>query len=633
MRYCNSSSHITLLLVLCCWICLSTALSARANTLEKNHDDSIQRTFPTRRLRKRSLKEDDDEYLFEARTISKGKGKGTSHSYTKASKSTKCKSSSSRSRHGKGKGGKGKGSKGSDSAKDCLGDELGTSSPTISTASPSVITESPTASPTGPTLSPTRVCESQQGRLDDIARITTSIVGVILPGTPEQDALDWLVSVDQTNTCNDGGVALTERFVLALFFYNTGGENWSNRNGWLSLSDHCTWAGIECTVDQRVGTISMNQNNLLGEIPSALSSLESLSVLKLFDNALEGTIPSSLYQLPNLLFLDVEANNLQGNLFESAVFNATSLVRFRASFNQFDGTTIPPEIGRLSSLQQLWIADCGIVGTLPAEINQLVDLNDLFVYNNTLTGPIPDDLSELQKLKRLDLSHNHLTGSLPSSIGLLLELEKIVLSGNDLTGPMPSTIGNLQLMTDLLLNQNSMDGPLPHDFDFLISLQNLDLEGNAFTGRLPDYSTWDQLRYININNNHFNGTIHPSLFTKQGLEYVYFANNTLHGNIPSNYGNASNLIDLWLNGNVLTGPIPNVGPEDLSSITEILFHHNALSGDVPHSLCDKRNASSAEYLMDFGTLHADCEPPAGSDVPNNPCPAGCCTTCFIGKIL
>jgi hypothetical protein len=167
---------------------------------------------------------------------------------------------------------------------------------------------------TVPTQSPTRYCESVQGRQEDIATITSAVVGstTVLPGTPEGDALNWILNVDNTNTCNDGGIALLERFVLALFFYQTGGESWSNSNGWLTLSDHCTWAGIECGTDGRVETISMNQNNLSGEIPNALSNLEHLSVLKLFDNALEGTVPTSLYQLPNLIFLDMEANNLSG---------------------------------------------------------------------------------------------------------------------------------------------------------------------------------------------------------------------------------------------------------------------------------------------------------------------------------
>jgi Leucine-rich repeat (LRR) protein len=609
-----------------------------------------------------------------------GKGKGSSSSSYKAAllpKSPKCgKSSSSRSRHhaysGKSKGSfySHKSSKGSSSYDDCSEDQTTLSPTATTTSSPTtLLTTAESVSPsiaTVPTPSPTRYCASVQGREEDIATMTSSVVGSgnIVPGTPEGDALNWILNIDNTNTCNDGGIALLERFVLALFFYKTGGESWLNSNGWLSLSNQCTWFGIDCGTDGRVDTISLNQNNLSGEIPDALSNLEQLSVLKLFDNALEGTVPTSLYQLSNLAFLDMEANNLSGkkdergillayifyslleskcthddtflhftgNLFDAAVFNATSLVRFRASFNQFAGTTIPSDIGRLTSLQQLWIADCGLVGSIPVEINQLVELNDFFAYNNSLTGAIPDDLSMLRNLRRLDLSHNDLTGTLPASMGLLLSLEKIVLSGNSLTGSMPSTIGNLQLMTDLLLDHNSMSQSLPHDFDFLVSLQSLNLEDNAFTGRLPDYTSWEDLRFININNNRFNGTILPSLFAKQGLEYVYFANNTLTGSIPTNYGNASSLIDLWINGNQLTGTIPSVSSSDFPSITEILLNDNALSGDVPDSLCDKRNSTLVdEYLEDFGTLHADCLPPFGSDVPNNPCPIGCCTNCFVGK--
>jgi hypothetical protein len=74
-----------------------------------------------------------------------------------------------------------------------------------------------------------------------------------------------------------------------------------------------------------------------------------------------------------------------------------------------------------------------------------------------------------------------------------------------------------------------------------------------FSGQIPDDAAWTKLRYINLNNNSFNGTISETFFSKENLTNIYFTNNTLSGTIPSNYGSAFALRDLWLNGNELTG--------------------------------------------------------------------------------
>jgi hypothetical protein len=159
---------------------------------------------------------------------------------------------------------------------------------------------------------------------------------------------------------------------------------------------------------------------------------------------------------------------------------------------------------------------------------------------------------------------------------------------------------------------------------------SLDLENNEFTGFLPNYSDWQALSFININNNGFYGSIDASLFEKQDLQRVYFSNNTLTGPVPY-FGSSENLIDLWLNGNFLDGTIPNV--DFLPNITEVLLSDNLLEGPMPQSICDLRDEDSDFFIPSFEFLHADCLPPSGTDQPNNPCDyPECCTTCTIGKI-
>lgn len=203
------------------------------------------------------------------------------------------------------KSSKGKGSKSSKTYNDC---------DAVPTAQPVIANLGPTAAPTPIT------CDSQNGRLIDIATISNEVLGTGNTSPAEAAALDWLTNTDTSNSCADGGVAMRERFILALFYYRTDGNNWVNSSGWLSTSDHCTtWFGIDCqspiTQDAavpRVYSISLNENNVTGEIPSEFSMLSELGVLKLFNNQLFGQIPASLFELPNLIFIDVESNNLQG---------------------------------------------------------------------------------------------------------------------------------------------------------------------------------------------------------------------------------------------------------------------------------------------------------------------------------
>lgn len=310
------------------------------------------------------------------------------------------------------------------------------------------------------------------------------------------------------------------------------------------------------------------------------------------------------------------------------MFNATSLIRFRASFNEFTDGTIPPEISSLISLQQLWIAGCAITGSIPSEIAELSNLTDFIAYDNALTGTVPD-LTGLGRLQKLDLNTNRLTGPFPSSIGLLGELRRIILYENFLTGTLPSSIGNLGKTFDFMLANNTLTGTIPANFGSLSRMMNLDLENNSFNGNLPDYASWEFLQYFNANNNSFSGPIDSSLFSKVDLKFVYLSNNTLTGTIPLNYGQPVFLEDLWLNGNYLTGSVPDALSGDFANITELLLNDNLLSGSVPDSICSLRDEESVNYRSLFDTLHADCAPFEGTDVIRNPC--DCCSDCFEGK--
>jgi len=125
----------------------------------------------------------------------------------------------------------------------------------------------------------------------------------------------------------------------------------------------------------------------------------------------------------------------------------------------------------------------GIQGTIPPEIGCLTNLTQLWLgINPLMAGEIPLSIGNLTNLTSLWLFDNQLTGEIPSEIGNLTNLTYLSLAGNSLTGEIPSEIGNLTNLTDLHLYSNQLTGEIPQQVCDLIESNNLDinkiLDGN-----------------------------------------------------------------------------------------------------------------------------------------------------------
>ena len=146
------------------------------------------------------------------------------------------------------------------------------------------------------------------------------------------------------------------------------------------------------------------------------------------------------------------------------------------------GVTCAEDSGELVKLR---LADNGLHGTLPESLGLLGDLRELIIYGNSpgrgqtcedpeagcLTGTIPPNLGGLQKLEQLYLHYNRLSGTVPSLRGMAPTLRFIHIGGNvasrDCVDPCGGLSGGLDWLAELtsleevLLWENRFSGPFP----------------------------------------------------------------------------------------------------------------------------------------------------------------------------
>lgn len=156
------------------------------------------------------------------------------------------------------------------------------------------------ASPTGPprTRAPVSAPTSPtQDYVKDVITnmLNTSFAELSNPNPPRSRALEWIAldPLVEDRTYSDSRIF--QRWVLATFFYSTGGDSWYDSNGWVSYTDDCTWFSTRnghriCDAKGNLEVLDLEHNNLSGSIPhelgilsNSLSKLETISQLFLHD--------------------------------------------------------------------------------------------------------------------------------------------------------------------------------------------------------------------------------------------------------------------------------------------------------------------------------------------------------------
>lgn len=188
-------------------------------------------------------------------------------------------------------------------------------------------------------------------------------------------------------------------------------------------------------------------------------------------------------------------------------------------------TQLPPEIGQLTALQELYLYD-NQLSDLPPEIGQLTALQRLDLANNQLSG-LPSEIGQLRTLQIFYLSHNQLS-NLPPEIGQLTALQRLDLDNSRLSS-LPPAIGQLTALQQLYLWNNQLTS-LPPNFGLLTTLQRLFLDGNQLDSLPPEIGQLTALEYLDLDNNRLT-SLPPEINKLKSCRVLIIRNNP--GAFPS----------------------------------------------------------------------------------------------------
>ncbi|KAK9009521.1 hypothetical protein V6N11_036053 [Hibiscus sabdariffa] len=372
------------------------------------------------------------------------------------------------------------------------------------------------------------------------------------------------------------------------------------------------FVSAQCLIDQRQLLLELNVTSgfnpiwlLTTSCPHFLLVLEKLSYLNLSDAGFEGQIPNGISRLTRLVTFDLSAAYLFSSKLEKP--NLETLVQ------------------NLTRLRFLYLDDINIAATGKRwcqALSHLTELQVLSMSDCDLSGPIHSSFSKLRSLSVIRLDHNNLSASVPPFFAEFQNLTSL-----SMTTKFPNFPLNASLKT-LSVGGCNFSGLIPKTVKELTQLAHLDFSSNSFSSPIPSFSSFRNLRVLNLANNQLSGTLHStvwsltfpkinsmagletlmvmplynlqgqlpmSVFKLRGLEALFLSSNNLSGLIPmSAFQNLSNLsfLDLSYNKFSVDATASNISPLSLPAFTDLYLASCNLT-EFPHYL---KNQSDLTYL-------------------------------------
>ncbi|PRQ58097.1 putative protein kinase RLK-Pelle-LRR-XII-1 family [Rosa chinensis] len=133
-----------------------------------------------------------------------------------------------------------------------------------------------------------------------------------------------------------------------------------------------------------VGVLDVSDNMLSGQLPSSLSSCESLEILHLQGNFLEGVLPSSMKDLRGIRDLDLSDNKFSGHI-PQFLQGFGNLQHLNLSFNEFWGAVSIEGIYKNASATSV-VGNTGLCEFEGGGLSRRVKLMISLVFIFTLLG-------------------------------------------------------------------------------------------------------------------------------------------------------------------------------------------------------------------------------------------------------
>ncbi|GLU08593.1 hypothetical protein SLE2022_254980 [Rubroshorea leprosula] len=340
--------------------------------------------------------------------------------------------------------------------------------------------------------------------------------------------------------------------------------------------------------------LELSSSEFVGSLPNSLGELKNLQYFAICDNNLTGSLPNSLATLRHLQYLDLSSNSFSGSIPES-IGNLSSLRMLDLSNNIMNGT-IPESFGQLLELVEVRLNS-------PSDPFYTVDLDQTFkpwfgVYSIPFSpdGFYPNYytynswngvFTKAHLINLTSLENIILTVPSPSSLVFNVSYDwvppfmlKEIHIENCLIGKFPAWLKSQSELILARLSNTGISDTIPETWFSRISTQIklLDLSKNKIKGRLPRTLVYQDLRFIDLSSNLFEG---PIPFWSTETETLYLHDNLFSGPIPENIGELMpGLIELVISWNRLQGSIPSSLCK-IKSLEILSLGSNRLSGELP----------------------------------------------------
>lgn len=127
-------------------------------------------------------------------------------------------------------------------------------------------------------------------------------------------------------------------------------------------------------------------------------------------------------------------------------------------------------------------------------------------------------------------------------------------------------------VTSINLSSNGLNGQL-HNFSSLDQLDYLDLNDNRLCGQIPDFPNFENVSRLDLQYNQFTGQL-PDFSSLIDATWIYLSHNRIEGPLPD-FSNLNKVSWLYIDNNHLSGPLTNMTYLD----SWLIIHNNQLTFD------------------------------------------------------